>query len=189
MKAGVGFTLSALILHLPTVCVEGMLSVLVELLNVTAIVVGELAQLPRILKLTPDTVPANTFEPVPVGVRVQGKPNIVGTPHKGLLPLTVAFVIVAEAPLEATEPEKLMVQDTGTPNEAGEETEMAPAGVLNAAPAGATVTALAIEAAPRQIAKADSEIRFFKLFIIFPHMDGELFRRGNGHDREVTVKP
>lgn len=161
MKAGFGLTLNAVILQLPTVCAEGMLRVLVALFQVALMVTGVLLQLERILKLTPVTVPAVALE----AVRVQGRFSRTGTPHSELLPLTVAPVIEALEPLAATVPVKLMLQLTGIPNDAGEDTEMVP-GAEKDAPAGAMVAALAIDAAPRQMAKEATDTRVLMLCIV-----------------------
>jgi hypothetical protein len=187
VNAGLGWTSSLVILHLPTVCAEGMLKVLVELSKVTLMVVGAVAQSLTILKLTPETVPANTPGPVPVGVNVQGRPSNTGTAHRPP-PDTVAPVIDALAPLAATVPVNVMPQFTGAFSEAGELTEIVLAGVLNAAPAGEMVAALAIEAAPRQTVRAESDTRVFKLFIVVSsHVMASHFAGGNGHEREITL--
>ena len=172
----------------PTVCGVEILSELVEFFQLTAMLTGVVLQSETILNFTPVTVPVNASGPVPATVSGHGRLLNTGTAHSGLEPLTVAPVIEAPAPPLFTVPVKIMLQVTGIFRDAGDRTLMEPA-VVKDAPAGAMVAALAIETAPKHRAKEVAQTRVLKLFIIFPHMLRRVhFARGNGHEREVTVK-
>jgi hypothetical protein len=100
-------------------------------------------------------------------------------------PVKVAFEIVATPP--ATVPLAVRVQVTGA-DEDGDSTVMLPVKLVNG-PLGTIDAALAIEAAPKLRAKDVAQTRVLRLFIVFPHMLWRIhFARGNGHEREVTVK-
>src|SRR5450830_755482 len=118
------------------------------------------------LKLTPDTVAVLVL----VGVRVQGKFCITGTPHRALEPLTVAAVIDAEEPSTAVLPVNVMLQVTGRLNDAGDFTVMVP-GALKVVFTGVMVAALTMDAAPKQTAMAVNDTRVLMPFIVvIPHM-------------------
>jgi len=161
VKAGLGLTLRLVMVQLPLSAWLLALRVLVALLQDALTVPGPQFD-DRMLKATPVTVP----EVVLGTVRVQGRFFICGTLQRLLLPLTVALVMEAEAPLALTLPVKVMLQVTGCCSEAGERTVMVP-GAVKDAPAGAMVAAVAAEAAPRQRTRAVLEAKVLTAFIFF----------------------
>jgi hypothetical protein len=138
-----------------------------------------------------------TFDTVPLPIPVLALKLVAVSTHPGAgtffsfgklhrpPPVSVAEVMVA-TPAE-TLPPKVMPQVMGTPAEDGDVTTMVPASVVNG-PSGVIDTALAMEAAPNNRANELTQTRAFKLFIIFPHMYGELFRQGNGLQQKLTTK-
>ncbi|MCF9014535.1 hypothetical protein GIV33_17870 [Pseudomonas carnis] len=75
VKAGLGVAVRAVILQEPTVWALGTVRVLVEFLKPTLMVTGEVEQLLRILKFTPETVPLKASGPPLATFNVHGKPS------------------------------------------------------------------------------------------------------------------